>query len=115
MLRRRLIPVLSFLAAVILLVMLVFTTPTEIGPFGVLLFFAMFYILMLGLSILLVNFFVHLVGKKMRRKDYLYGAIIAFAPIMAMLAKSLGTLSLVTIFLILAFIGLGCFLISRRA
>ena len=36
---KHLVPVLSFGAAVVILLMLNFTTPAEIGPFGVLVFF----------------------------------------------------------------------------
>ena len=75
---KHLIPVLSFGAAAVILLMLNFTTPAEIGPFGVLVFFTMVYVLMLGLGILLVKFFVKLLRRTMRRKDYLYGAVVAF-------------------------------------
>lgn len=112
---KHLVPVLSFVAAAIILLMLNFTTPAEIGPLGVLVFFTMVYILMLGLGILLVKFFVKLLGRKMRRKDYFYGAVVAFAPIMLMLVQSVGTISLFTVALVLSFTGLGCFLVSKRA
>ena len=112
---KHLIPAMSLGATVLLLLMLNFTTPAEIGPFGVLVFFTMFYVLMLGLGILLVKFFVKLMGKPMRRKDYLYGAVVAFAPIMLMLVQSLGTMSWLTVGLVGVFTGLGCFLVSKRA
>ena len=112
---KHLVPVLSFGAAVVILLMLNFTTPAEIGPFGVLVFFTMVYVLMLGLGILLVKFFVKLLRRTMRRKDYLYGAVVAFAPIMLMLVQSVGTVSVLTVVLVMMFTGLGCFLVSKRA
>lgn len=111
---KRLIPVLSLLAAVILLVMLNFTTPTGIGPLGVLVFFTTFYVLMFGLAVGVVKIFVKLLGKQMGRKDYLYGVVIAFGPIMLMLAQSLGSISLLTVALTVLFVLLGCFLVSKR-
>ena len=50
---KHLVPVMSLLAAVILLVMLNFTTPAGVGPFGVLVFFTTFYILMFGVALAL--------------------------------------------------------------
>ena len=91
---KHLVPVLSFGAAVVILLMLNFTTPAEIGPFGVLVFFTMVYVLMLGLGILLVKFFVKL---------------------MLMLVQSVGTVSVLTVVLVMMFTGLGCFLVSKRA
>lgn len=111
---KHLIPVLSLLAAVILLVMLNFTTPTGIGPLGVLVFFTTFYVLMFGLAVGVVRVFAKLVGKQMGRKEYLYGVVIAFGPIMLMLAQSLGSISVLTVALTVLFVLLGCFLVSKR-
>ena len=111
---KRLIPVLSLLAAVILLVMLNFTSPTGIGPFGVLVFFTTFYVLMFGIAVGIVKIFAVLLRKQMGRKEYLYGVVIAFGPIMLMLAQSLGSISLLTVALTVLFVLLGCFLVSKR-
>ncbi len=111
---RRLIPVFSLLAAVILLVMLNFTSPTEIGPFGVLVFFTTFYVLVFGIAVGIVKIFAKLMGKQMGRKEYLYGVVIAFGPIMLMLAQSLGSISILTVALTVLFVLLGCFLVSKR-
>ena len=111
---KRLIPVLSLLAAVILLVMLNFTSPTGIGPLGVLVFFTTFYVLMFGIAVGIVKIFAVLLRKQMGRKEYLYGVVIAFGPIMLMLAQSLGSISLLTVALTVLFVLLGCFLVSKR-
>lgn len=111
---KRLIPVLSLLAAVILLVMLNFTSPTGIGPLGVLVFFTTFYVLMFGIAVGIVKIFAALLRKQMGRKEYLYGVVIAFGPIMLMLAQSLGSISLLTVALTVLFVLLGCFLVSKR-
>lgn len=112
---KHLIPVLSLVAAVILLLMLNFTTPADVGPFGVLVFFTSCYVLVLGLALTLVKIFFKLTGKQFGRKGYMYGAIIAFGPIMLLLAQSLGSISPVTISLVLLFVLLACFLVSKRS
>lgn len=104
----------SLLAAVILLVMLNFTTPTGIGPFGVLLFFTTFYILVFGIAVGVVRIFMRLGGKARSHKEYFYGAVIAFGPIMLMLAQSLGSISPLTVTLMVVFVLLGCFLVNKR-
>ncbi len=111
---KRLIPILSLLAAVVLLVMLNFTTPESVGSLGVLVFFIACYVLVLGVTLLLVKIFMKLGGKKMGHRGYMYAAVIAFAPMMLLLVKSLGSLSPVTVGLVLAAVFLICFLISKR-
>lgn len=111
---KRLVPVLSLIAAVILLTLLNFTTPVGVGPLGVLVFFTTFYVLMFGIAIGLVKIFARLTGKGMGRKQYLYGAVTAFGPIMLMLAQALGSMSVLTVALTGVFVLLGCFLVSKR-
>lgn len=111
---KHLIPVLSLIAAVILLVMLNFTTPTGVRPLGVLVFFTAVYVLMLGISVALVKMFLRMTGKQVGRKSYLYGAVVAFGPIMLLLAQSLGSMSLLTVVLTVVFVFLACFLVSKR-
>ena len=111
---KHLVPVMSLLAAVILLVMLNFTTPAGVGPFGVLVFFTTFYILMFGVALALVRFFARLTRSQLGKKEYVYGAVVAFGPIMLLLAQSLGSMSPLTVGLTVVFVLLGCFLVSKR-
>ena len=111
---KHLIPVLSLIAAVILLTMLNFTTPAGIGPLGVLVFFTAVYVLMLGIAVALVKLFLKRTGKQVGKKSYMYGAMIAFGPIMLLLAQSLGSMSPLTVGLTVVFVLLGCFLVSKR-
>lgn len=111
---KHVVPVMSLLAAVILLVMLSFTTPVGVGPFGVLVFFTTFYVLMFGIALAVVRFFARLTRSQLGRKEYAYGAVIAFGPIMLMLAQSMGSMSLLTVGLTVVFVLLGCFLISKK-
>ncbi len=110
---KRLIPILSLLAAVVLLLMLNFTTPADVGPLGVLVFFVACYMVVLGFALLLVKIFMKLIGKRMGRKGYLYGAVIAFGPIMLLLIQSLGALSIFTAVLVVILVFLACFLVNK--
>ena len=112
---RRLIPVLSLISAVILLVMLNFTTPVGVGPLGVLVFFTTFYMLMYGLAMLIVRAFAKVLGDNVGKKQYLYGAVLAFGPmILLMLAPSLGVLNPAALGLMTVFVALGCFLVKCK-
>lgn len=110
----RLVSISGLIAVVILLVMLNFTTPAGVGPFGVLVFFTTFYVLMLCVSNWVVKIITRMLGKKVGRKTTLYAAVVAFGPIMLLLAQSLGSMSLMTVALTVVFVFLGCLLISKR-
>ena len=96
--------------------MLELTSPTEIGPFGVLLFFTTVYITFFGIISLLFQVFKRIAFKKpnLRNKDYLYSAVFAFAPIMVLMARSFGAINLWTIALICLFTALAEFLVYKR-
>ena len=112
----RALPVASLLSVAVLLVMLNFTTPSGIGPVGVLLFFGLVYLVMLGVMTGGVILFRKIAGHKgdLSHKERLYGAILAFAPIMLLLAQSLGSISIFTVMLTVIFVMLGCFLVAKR-
>ena len=96
--------------------MLNFTSPTKIGPFGVLLFFTTIYITIFCLIALLFQVFKRLAFKKsnLSNKDYLYCAVLAFAPIMLLMVRSFGVINLWTITLITLFVALAEFLVYKR-
>lgn len=108
---RRLVPVLGLVAAMILLVLMNFTTPISVGPWGALLFFTTFYVLMFCVAVGLVKMWVKMAGKQMRKKEYLYGAVIAFGPVMLILV---GTMNVMTVALMAVFVFLTCFLVSKH-
>ena len=111
---KRLIPVLSLAAAIVILAMLNFTTPVSVGPPGVLVFFGAVYLLMYGIAYLVVKVFAAVGRHRMGRKQYIYAAVLAFGPIMLLLAQSMGSVSFLTVGLTVAFIFLACFLISKK-
>lgn len=113
----RIISVASIAGLAALFLMLTFTSPTEIGPFGVLLFFTTVYIVSFGVVTLIFQSFMRLAFKKesFRGKDYLYSAVLAFGPIMLLMARSFGAINLWTTGLICIFVFLAEFLVAKRA
>ena len=106
----------SIIGLAAIFIMLNYTSPTEIGPFGVLLFFTTLYLTLFSVIALAMRVFYRLAYKKaaFRNKDYLYAAVMAFAPIMLLMARSFGAINLWTISLIVVFIFLGEFLVAKR-
>ena len=102
------------LAALILMLQL--TSPTEMGPSGVLLFFTTIYVTIFGIFTLLMQAFfrIALSRDQLRNKDYLYSAVLAFGPIMFLMARSFGAINLWTTTLILVFLTLAEFLVYKR-
>ena len=112
----RIILILGIVGLAVLFLMLTFTSPTEIGPLGVLLFFTTLYMVFFCAITLLFQAFVRLAfkRKKLRNKDYLYSAVLAFGPIMLLMARSFGAINLWTIALIFVFLSLAEFLVYKR-
>ena len=112
----RLIIATSIIGLAVLILMLNLTSPTEIGPFGVLLFFTTLYVSVFGgITLCMMAFYRLGMNREMfRNKDYLYAAVLAFGPIMVLMARAFGAISLWTIGLILAFLALAEFLVYKR-
>lgn len=113
----RIIAIISIIGLAALILMLNITSPTEIGPFGVLLFFTTLYIVIFGLLTLALGLFYRLALKKnnLTRKDYLFSAVGAFGPIMLLMARSFSVITPWTVSLIIVFIILAEFLVKKRA
>ena len=112
----RFVVAISIIGLAALFIMLNFTSPTEIGPFGVLLFFTTLYATLFCLISLVMQIFLRLAYNRetFRNKDYLYAAVMAFGPIMLLMARSFGAINLWTISLIVIFVFLGEFLVAKR-
>ena len=107
----------GILSLAALILMLTLTSPTEIGPLGVLVFFTTLYITIFSAVSLIWQAFTRLAFKKeaMRRRDYLCSAVLAFGPIMIILARSFGAINLWTLSLIALFLILTEFLVYKKA
>ena len=110
------IKVAGIAGTIILALFLILTSPTEIGPLGVLVFFTTLYIVIFSVFSLIWQAFGRLAFKKttMRRKDYLCSAVLAFGPIMVMMARSFGAINLWTLTLIALFLILAEFLVYKK-
>ena len=112
----RIILSLSIIGLAALSLMLNLTSPTEIGPFGVLLFFTTFYVVVFCIIFLIYKSFLYLAFKQaiIRRKDYFYAAVFAFGPIILLMARSFGAISIWTICLTILFVSLAEFLVAKK-
>ena len=112
----RVVMTVSIIGLAALILMLTLTTPTEIGPLGVLLFFTTLYISVFGITTLLMQTFYRLAFKResFRSKDYFYAAVFSFGPIMLLMARSFGAVNIWTVGLIAIFIFLAEFLVAKR-
>ena len=108
--------IISVMGLAALLIMLNLSSPTEIGPLGVLLFFTTLYATLFGIITLIQGVFYRLAFGKttFKGKDYLYAAVMAFGPIMILMARSFGAINFWTIGLIFLFISLAEFLVYKR-
>ena len=114
MLKRNLL--LCMISLVVILAMMNYTSPTEVGPLGVLVFFTTFYLLMTSIASGIINVFRVMSQKKenTEKRDFFYAVIIGFGPIILLLMQAMGALSLWTGALAVLFVFLGCFLIKNR-
>ena len=112
----RIIYVISSIGLAALILMLNITSPTEIGPIGVLVFFTTLYIVTFCLVTILMQAFIHVAFKQrgFKNKNYLYAAVLAFGPIMLLMARSFGAINLWTVGLIVLFLTLAEFLVYKR-
>ena len=112
----RVIYFISTIGLAALIFMLTLTSPTEIGPLGVLLFFTTLYVVLFGIITLFWQAFKRIAFKKeqLTHKDFLYSAVLAFGPIMLLMARSFGAINLWTIGLIVIFLVLAEFLVYKR-
>lgn len=106
----------SIIGLAALTLMLNLTSPTEIGPFGVLLFFTTFYVVIFCIIFLIYKSFLRLAFKQTttRGKDYFYAAVFAFGPIILLITRSFGPISIWTICLVAIFVSLAEFLVAKK-
>ena len=112
-----LITALIFVGLAILIGMLFFTSPIDIGPLGVLVFFTTVYVVAFGLTTKIMQLFYRLAFKRenFRVKDYMFAAVFAFAPSMFLMTRSFGSISVLNCLLIVLFVALVEFLVYKRA
>ena len=114
--RSRMIYLLSFVSSFVILFMLNFTTPSEIGVSGVLLFFTMFFMLVYGFFLGFLGLVGRILGDKKKKisesKKYMYAAVFSFASMIFLITRSFDLRILIFTGI---FVFLGCFLVRKRA
>jgi len=118
----KLLLIVSACAAMILLAMMFLTSPSQVGPVGVLVFFTTTYLFVLGLAVFGCRLFFILRGKlnkakkplNLDRKSLRYGTVLALSPVILMLIGSFGGISIGEVVLTILLEILLCFLTSRN-
>lgn len=124
---KRILLVSTILSGVLLIYILFFTTPTQVGVVGILSFFILTYLFLLGLFtgfIYLISYVFSLIAKNKvltrpteqigLKKAYYYGTMIALAPVLLLAMQSFGNISFFELGLVILFASMGCFLVSKR-
>ena len=119
--------IVSLISAVLLVVLLTLTTPSEVGPFGVLAFFVLAYLISLGviagllrgssmsLSKLTKSFVMaHPITPMPLKRCYYLSTVLAMAPVLLLAIQSFGGVGFLELGLVLAFEVIGCFLIVKQ-
>ncbi|MDR1033099.1 MAG: hypothetical protein LBL84_03775 [Candidatus Nomurabacteria bacterium] len=117
----------SLISLVLLVVLLVTTTPSEVGPFGVLAFFVLSYLIFLGLATGLLRMLSLFLSKLTKsfvmahpitpvpiKRCYYLGTVLAMAPVLILAMQSFGGIGFLELGLVAALEALGCFLVVKR-
>lgn len=117
----KLLLILSAVAGCFIVAMMLATTPSGVGPVGVLAFFALTYVLFLGLAVVICRLFFTLRAKlnkahatNIKKKSYYYGLAVALAPEMLLACGSMGGITPLEVVLVFALEAVICFLVSRN-
>jgi hypothetical protein len=124
---QRVIALITIASLCLLSLMLVFTTPAQAGPFGLLVIFISAYLTFLGL----ISFFLYGVSRIISyasagfslkkpllpfsfRRSYYYSTILAAAPVMLIGLQSVGSVGIYELILVVLFEVIGCIYVTKR-
>ena len=124
---KKILGAVSAISLVLLAGLLFFTTPTDIGPLGILLFFILLYIVSLGVftaaiwcisRIVTRTFKGRISSKPLRpmsdRKSYYLGTVLAFVPVLVLAMQSFGGIGLLEFGLMSLFVLISSILVLKR-
>jgi hypothetical protein len=124
---RKVLGVVSVTSLVLLAGLVFFTTPTQIGPLGVLLFFVLVYLVSLGIFTIAIwhvsrampNLFKGRVSAKPLRpvgdkRAYYLGTVLAFIPVLILGMQSFGGIGFLELGLIALFAVVGSLLVLNQ-
>lgn len=117
----------SAIAIVLVAILLQMTTPAEVGPLGIFILFILVYMSVLGVLTYLLFWGSYLWAKTLSvmglrrplqplslRRAYYFASVLALAPIMLVGLQSVGEVGFYEVFLIVAFVAVGCVYMARR-
>jgi Ca2+/Na+ antiporter len=117
----------SVAAALLLVALLQTSTPSSIGPLGILLIFILIYVSVLGV----LTFLLFIVSKIVRKlsesftvkrrlegltlkRSYYFSSVIALAPVLLIAMQSIGRVGVYEFLLVILFVVVACTYISKR-
>ena len=104
----------AILALAIVVCLMNFFNPLDIGPYGLLGFFVAAYAVIATILILTVKGAIFISGREFNQRHVYSAAIAAFAPIMILALSTLGQLRITDFVLVLLFEAIAIFYIFRR-
>lgn len=123
----RSVAVSSVLAMVVLFILWQNTTPSTIGPLGILFAFVLMYIavlgvltfLLFGINKVIVKFSTSTVvrrpiGRMSLGRSYYFASVIALAPVMIIGMQSVGEVGIYELMLVVLFVAIACIYIAKR-
>ena len=116
--QRRVISIVAVLSLFGMLFMLNYTSPLNVGGWGVLLFFTMVFMVLFSTMLRIVEIFLRILKRKSYGgvRNYFSAAILAFGPIILLLVRRTGVDVGVWIYpIIIAAMVLGCFFVYKKA
>lgn len=114
------------ISIVIFSLILINTDPSKIGPLGILAVFVLLYIITLSLFSYLIFFASNIMSRVRVHfglkgiegwtfiKCYLFGSVVAIGPIVILGISSLGSVSIYEIILVVLFLVISCFFVSKK-
>lgn len=122
------IAVSGVVALVILGILLQVTTPSTIGPLGLLFVFILMYVVAVSVLTFLLMAINRVAvrlsqGVAVRRplpiltmqRAYYYGSVVALAPVMLVAMQSVGSVGFYDVLLVVLFVSFACFYIAKRS
>ena len=113
--------IVTIVALLFLFAMMSTTTPSGVGPLGVLVFFTLCYIVSFGVLSALCRLFFVFRGRvnKLKRggeekKSLYYGAVLAFAPVVLLGMQAFGGVEVVELIALAMAMVIACFLVAKK-
>ena len=116
------------IAAIMLIILLQATSPSTVGPLGLLAVFFLLYVIVLGAVTELLwvgSRVVQTVGRRITskrppgrlslRRSYYFSSVLALGPVMALAMQSIGSFGIYEMLLITVFLAVGILYVSRRS